>query len=284
MTANRHAILVQAHQAVDYWQAFAARMPSVNVYVHVDAKTATNANTAPKDLPNFFVLTDRVAVYWGGFSQIQATLNLFAAALADADNQFLHLVSGEDVVLQDFAAIARDWQACDYAMMLACRVAPQYGYRLISDSPHADTPWQRQLMGKVLTKLQQARAIISPYAASVYFGSQWFSVTRGDWLQILPYIDDYQAFFAKKLVPDEHFFQTLVSEQLAGQVTLGADNRRSIVFDKNFNHGNSPRYLDIAALRAAQAQGLWFARKVRPEVAQAWLTPSSHIKLKEGER
>ncbi|WP_290003031.1 hypothetical protein [Faucicola atlantae] len=69
MTANRHAILVQAHQAVDYWQAFAARMPSVNVYVHVDAKS--DVNITSKDLPNFYVLSERVAVHWGGFSQIQ---------------------------------------------------------------------------------------------------------------------------------------------------------------------------------------------------------------------
>ena len=269
MTANRHAILVQAHQAVDYWQAFAARMPSVNVYVHVDAKS--DVNITSKDLPNFYVLGERVAVYWGGFSQIQATVNLFAAALANADNQFLHLVSGEDVVLQDFAAIARDWQARGDAVMLNCQIAPQYGYRLVSDSLHADTPWQRQLAGKVLTKLQQARAKILPYPAPVYFGSQWFSVTRRDWQKILPYIADYQAFFAKKLVPDEHFLQTLVSEQLAGQITLSGDNRRYIVFDKSFNHGNSPLYLNRAALMAAQAQGFWFARKVKPDVARAWL-------------
>lgn len=269
MTANRHAILVQAHQAVDYWQAFAARMPSVNVYVHVDAKS--DVNITSKDLPNFYVLSERVAVHWGGFSQIQATVNLFAAALANADNQFLHLVSGEDVVLQDFAAIARDWQARGDAVMLNCQIAPQYGYRLVSDSLHADTPWQCQLAGKVLTKLQQARAKILPYPAPVYFGSQWFSVTRRDWQKILPYIADYQAFFAKKLVPDEHFLQTLVSEQLAGQITLSGDNRRYIVFDKSFNHGNSPLYLNRAALMAAQAQGFWFARKVKPDVARAWL-------------
>ena len=61
--------------------------------------------------------------------------------------------------------------------------------------------------------------------------------------KIVPFTDEYSDFFRHKLVPDEHFFQTLIAEKLTNQIRLSNDNRRQIIFDKNVNNGNSPIYL-----------------------------------------
>lgn len=269
---KKHALLIQAHQDISYFIELAKIQPSVNFYVHVDAKSDYFPNAETAQLANVFLLKDRITVRWGGFSQIEATLKLFETAFANEDNAYFHLLSGEDVVLQPFEVIEKQWQQrFDFQAMMTCEMAPQYAYRFIMDSPHADSDWQRQLTGKIITKLQQGVAKVKPYHSSIYFGSQWFSVTRADWEKIMPFTDEYSDFFRHKLVPDEHFFQTLITEKLTNQIRLSNDNRRQIIFDKNVNNGNSPIYLDLLKLERAKFDGYWFARKVKKDVALTWL-------------
>lgn len=269
---KKHALLIQAHQDISYFINLAKIQPNVNFYVHMDAKSDYFPDAETAQLANVFLLKDRITVRWGGFSQIEATLKLFETAFANEDNAYFHLVSGEDVVLQPFEVIEKQWQQrFDFQAMMTCEMAPQYAYRFIMDSPHADSDWQRQLTGKILTKLQQGVAKIKPYHSPIYFGSQWFSVTRADWEKIVPFTDEYSDFFRQKLVPDEHFFQTLITEKLTNQIRLSNDNRRQIIFDKNVNNGNSPIYLDLLKLERAKFDGYWFARKVKKDVALTWL-------------
>lgn len=289
---KKHAVLVQAHQDISYFIKLAKIQPNVNFYVHMDAKSDYFPDAETAQLANVFLLKDRVAVRWGGFSQIEATLKLFETAFAHEDNAYFHLLSGEDVVLQPFEVIEKQWQQrFDFRAMMICEMAPQYAYRFIMDSPHADSDWQRQLTGKIITKLQQGVAKIKTYYSPIYFGSQWFSVTRADWEKIVPFTDEYSDFFRHKLVPDEHFFQTLICEKLnqqnqieqehsqqphsqknsANQLRLSNNNKRLIVFDQAINNGNSPIYLDLLKLERAKFDGYWFARKVKKDVALTWL-------------
>lgn len=269
---KKHALLIQAHQDISYFIKLAKIQPNVNFYVHMDAKSNYFPEAETAQLANVVLLSDRVSVRWGGFSQIEATLKLFETAFANEDNAYFHLVSGEDVVLQPFEVIEKQWQQrFDFQAMMTCERAPQYAYRFIMDSPHADSNWQRQLTGKIITKLQQGVAKVKPYHSPIYFGSQWFSVTRADWEKIMPFTDEYSDFFRHKLVPDEHFFQTLITEKLTNQIRLSNDNRRQIIFDKNVNNGNSPIYLDLLKLERAKFDGYWFARKVKKDVALTWL-------------
>ena len=269
---KKHALLIQAHQDISYFIKLAKIQPNVNFYVHMDAKSRDFPKTDLANLANVVLLSDRVSVRWGGFSQIEATLKLFETAFAHEDNAYFHLLSGEDVVLQPFEVIEKQWQhQFGFQAMMSCEIAPQYAYRFIMDSPHADSNWQRQLTGKIITKLQQGVAKVKPYHSAIYFGSQWFSVTRADWEKIVPFTDEYSDFFRHKLVPDEHFFQTLITEKLTNQIRLSNDNRRQIIFDKNVNNGNSPIYLDLFKLERAKFDGYWFARKVKKDVALTWL-------------
>lgn len=294
---KKHALLIQAHQDISYFIKLAKIQPNVNFYVHMDAKSDYFPDAETAQLANVFLLKDRITVRWGGFSQIEATLKLFERAFANEDNAYFHLLSGEDVVLQPFEVIEKQWQQrFDFQAMMTCERAPQYAYRFIMDSPHADSDWQRQLTGKIITKLQQGMAKVKPYHSPIYFGSQWFSVTREDWEKIVSFTDEYSDFFRHKLVPDEHFFQTLICEKLtqqnqteqehsqqqhsqqqqsqknsANQLCLSNNNKRLIVFDKAINNGNSPIYLDLLKLERAKFDGYWFARKVKKDVALTWL-------------
>ena len=269
---KKHAVLIQTHKPIDYFIGLAKRHPNVNFYVHFDKKCDASLLALTDNLANLCLLSDRVDVKWGGFSQVAATLKLFKTAFDNHQNHFFHLLSGEDVVLQPFEVIEKQWQQqLNFQTMMTCQIAPQYAYRFIMDSPHADSDWQRKLSGKLMTKFQQGVATIKNYDKQIYFGSQWFSITRDDWEKILPFVDEYSQFFKRKLVPDEHFFQTLIQEKLVSQIGFSNDNKRLIIFDKAVNHGNSPLYLDVPQLEQAKSAGFWFARKVRQDIAMQWL-------------
>lgn len=268
---KKHALLVQAHKNVDYFVNLAKIKPTINIYIHFDKKSDEYERLKNQSLPdNIYLITDRVVVNWGGFSQILATLILFETAFANHDNGYFHLLSGEDILLQDINNIEQNWgEGFDFAMMLSCEIRQKYAYRLQFDTIHADKLWQRQFFGKVFTKYYQLLSKIFLYQGQVYFGSQWFSVTRQDWEQILPFVHDYKVFFEKKLVPDEHFFQTIVKEKTT--IRVANDNKRLIIFDKNINRGNSPIYLSMQQLQQAKLNNYWFARKVSADVAMQWL-------------
>lgn len=266
---NTQCLLVQAHKDISYFIDLAKCQPHVNIYVHLDAKSAYFPITETKHLPNIFLLRNRVTVYWGGFSQVQATLLLLHEAMANPANQYFHLISGEDVLLQPLDVILQQWQyEFNYAMMIQHRNVPQYHYRLKYAMPHADTDWQRSLLGKILTKTYQMRAKFSP-PKTVMYGSQWFSATRQHLQRLLKYEAQASDLFRKKLVPDEHFFQYLIVNQNANDdsINVSNDNQRFIYFEENNNH---PNYLDFADLHLAQQQGFWFARKVNNPVAMTW--------------
>ncbi|WP_410471774.1 beta-1,6-N-acetylglucosaminyltransferase [Faucicola mancuniensis] len=266
---KKHAVLIQTHKPIDYFIQLAKREKNVNFYVHFDKKVK---NFEKVNLENIYYLDNRIDVKWGGFSQVQATLNLFETAFSNSENAYFHLVSGEDVVLQDFDFIEKNWKEnFNFAVMLQCEQNPKYRYRFIMNALHADSDWQRSFVGKVLTKLQQGFAKVVLYQKLTFFGSQWFSVTREDWAKILPFVQEYSEFFCQKLVPDEHFLQTLITEKLHNQISLSNDNKRLIIFDKTVNNGNSPLYLSFEQLQTAKNNGFWFARKVKNDVAEQWL-------------
>ncbi|ELA08390.1 hypothetical protein MOMA_07511 [Moraxella macacae 0408225] len=273
-STQKHALLVQAHKNVDYFIRLADYEKNLNIYVHLDKKSDEFTRLKSQNLPtNFYLIEERISVFWGGFSQILATLTLFDKAMSLPENQFFHLVSGEDVLLQPIEMIEKNWQAIyNFAPMITCKQNQSYNYRFLCNAIHADTDWQRQIVGKILTKMQQLFAkiyllVVNP--KPVYFGSQWFSITRSDWQKILPFLHKYEQFFVKKLVPDEHFFQTLLRQET--QISLSNINKRYIIFDKKINNANSPIYLNFAQLQQAKQQGNWFARKVNQDVATAWL-------------
>ncbi|MBP4202834.1 glycogen branching protein, partial [Acinetobacter baumannii] len=91
------AILIMAHKPIKYFEGLARDNQQVNFFVHMDIKT----NFVNPEIKNLYFLKDelRVDVKWGGFSQVQATLNLLSFVFHNSDSEFFHVVSGEDVIL-----------------------------------------------------------------------------------------------------------------------------------------------------------------------------------------
>lgn len=263
---KKHCILIQAHKDISYFLEFARLNEQVNIYIHIDKKSSYIPTTTHK---NVFIIKNPINIYWGGWSQVEATLLLIKTALKNEDNKYFHFCSGEDIILQDFSYIESDWNhGFHHSAMLESEHSSKHQYRIRFDYIHADTNWQRSVFGKVLTKISQSLNKIVPSSKKSLYGSSWFSLKRNHAEILDSNSPAYKLFFRKKLCPDEHFFQFLAEDN---NIKIANNNKRFVVFDKKYNNGNNPRYLDSDDVLYAKECGFWFARKVDKNIALRFL-------------
>lgn len=247
--------LILAHKNIDHLIAYARQHLEYNFYVHFDKKTKIY-NKLP--LPNnFHILENRVDVNWGGFSMVQATLNLIEFSLQhDPNNEFFHLISGEDFIFDT------NLQWFNSSIFIEMKPTIQLRYRNRLSAIHADKKYQRNLIGKFLTIFNRIIDKIIFTNKTYYFGSQWFSIRKSELTCLMNNIsNEFLSNFRNKLCPDEFFFQTLIlKSDLFDSVTN--DNKRFIVFDKKHQRGNSPIFLNQDQILSVKSEGYWFARKV----------------------
>lgn len=257
------AILILTHKKIDCILKLASISPNINFYIHVDSKVDINqVKTKKNSVGNIFFIDKRINIKWAGFSMVQATLNLMQYALQhDENNEYFHLISGDDVLLTENLA----WS--DDGILMECKESKEHCYRMRFNAPHADTQYQRSIIGKILTQGYKFLDRIFPTSEKFYFGSQWFSIRREQLQTILNSISaEDMDFFRKKLCPDEHFFQYLVVKNNFLDTISKEGNKRNIIFDANYQRGSSPVFLSIDQLREAKNNKFWFARKVEPNV------------------
>ena len=253
------AILILAHKPLFYFEKIATANPNLNFYIHMDAK-CTFSNT---NLPNFHFIPNRIDVKWGGFSQVTATINLLNFALLDQENEYFHIISGEDVFLCSNENMHQKLTWGNDDIFIELKNSKKHHYRVRFPAIHVETTWQRKTSGKILTQTLKILDFLIPTSTKYWFGSNWFSIRRSQLISLLTQITKSDLlFFQKRLNPDEHFFQYLIKKSNFNYNINSKSNNRFIHFDKNFNNGNNPIYLTINELLPLSNQQYFFARKV----------------------
>lgn len=199
-------------------------------YIHVDSKCALDAFTSlVKPAANVHFLSQRVAVTWGAFSVVEATLLLIRAALGTRLGfDYAVLLSGLDYPIKpkshllDFFARQPGHQYLRYVSIVD---TPDLAYK-IRYYHFMDLPWwQRQtitvkLRRRLLRGLLPARSFLPNLIP--YMGDQWWALTRDCLECIIRFIGEhgeYVDFYRYTHVPDEMFFHTIVLNSIFGQRT-----------------------------------------------------------------
>lgn len=270
-----NAYLILCHHAPMHILVQAQRHRKSQFYLHYDAKSPLIKLDKLTNEPNIHLIRHRIDVHWGGFSMIEATLALIQAALANKDNHYFHLISGDCAPLLTPEQLANECaQQPQNTVWLTSQNTPHLRYRTRFNAPHADTNWQRNVYGKFLTFCLKLMDKLLPSKEICLSGSQWFSANRAA-LSILfdESLGEAAAHFEKKLVPDEHFFQYIVAKN-AEKFNHINNNYRFIRFSAGANH---PDFLTLDELQEAKKSGAWFARKVPPEQMIRWLNDETRI-------
>lgn len=271
---KKNAILILCYRKIPYIAQLAKLNKNCNFYIHVDLKSDIHDVKSDFDpeLSNVFWLKNRVEINWGGFSIVQAILNLLELSLANHENQHFHLLSGNCIFIDDLDIISQR-MGCysDNAIFIELTQSTRRRYRIRFNTPHADTKMQRSYFGRILTKgyqyLDKIIPIVSPILRKAPYGNMWFSANRGG-IEHLYYSirSEDLDYFRKKLVPDEHFFQYII---LLNKLEKYVENyHRYIDFIGNANH---PEILNLDKLLSLDREKYWIARKVNDDVALNYL-------------
>ena len=263
-TYMKTAVLIQTHKKIDHFYDLFKSNKNVIFIIHFDKKSGVlYENDFFDNLGNVVVLDDPINVYWGGFSQIEATLLLIKKAYTFKSIKFFHLISGDCLPLIPFESMEKCWGEDGNELYLEIDDKKDIYWRLNIQAPHVDTNLIRTVPGKIINRLLRVlgsrlkftKLDVRDYA----YGSQWFSFTREHTEIILEnYENGFFNSFKKIACADEHAFQILFKKLRY----KSAGNRRFIKFIKG---KSSPEILSIKEICDAKERGFWFARKVDSE-------------------
>src|SRR5690349_19353849 len=96
------AYLILAHNTPNHLSRLVRALDSANAafFIHVDRKSDISPFRKGLSQPNTTFLEDRVAVYWGDFSDVRATIELIKKALSHSfEPVYFVLLSGADYPL-----------------------------------------------------------------------------------------------------------------------------------------------------------------------------------------
>lgn len=204
-------------------------------FIHIDKKVDIE-----KFLPfipekqNMYLSKNRVNVFWGGYSQVQATLNLMEEAInSGIDFRYAALLSGSHYPIKSNKYILEKFSnsSCEYLQF--CKVTEAgseqkissyclYDYRLFN--PRA-TFFEGKLLNKIIRASGAVVCFVLREVIPVFYkrrldkdvipytGANWWTLTKPCLKYIIEYSrthKSYVDFFRLSIQPDETFFHTII--------------------------------------------------------------------------
>jgi hypothetical protein len=267
----RIAYLIIAHDLPEQVVRLAAILtegsPSSRVFVHYDAKAAPSEPDRLRALERVALVPDPVAVEWGDFSQVEATLRSLAFIRRTMDFDWFILISGRDFPIKPIAELERFLEATEYegfvegAIMEECQrpshVYARYYYRYwtLPRFPYAYRlpawllrGWRQRLAGLSEKKLWinymwMPRGLPGrigihtyrhPYRKKLrcYMGSQWLNLSRRAVDYLLTFLErnpDVLEHYRHSIIPDEGLVQSILCS--AENLRISPRNLRFILFE-----------------------------------------------------
>jgi hypothetical protein len=272
----KQVFLIHAHKDLDQLNALVGQLCDEDflIYVNLDRKSTID----PARLhPGARLVDKRIDVRWGGFSQVEATLNSL--------RQILREVARFDKVVflsaQDFPLLPNDRLKQELALVEGrelidtmpigpdgWRVAfrYQYFYREGGSKPERIAC---ALANRLLRLCKTTRR--PPRAMRPYGGSSWWALSRPCLQHLLERVGREWAsvrFFRTVLCPDEMFFQTMVMSSRFRERVL-SENFRYIQWPEQ--GARNPKVLDEADFDRIRASGAHFCRKLDSKLSAALL-------------
>ena len=246
------AYLILAHDNPRHLRRLIRALTSASskFFVHIDGKSDMR-DFSGIDADNLSFSEKRIAVYWGDFSQVEATLVLIRQALADPCRfDRLVLLSGTDYPLHSPSHIESffDRNRASEFMDLVQMPSESAGKpisRLTQFKPRPYQPVMARITRKALELIgaiprerdyRKYLGTLIPYAGSV-----WWALSGDACGMIQTFADKELAmvnFFKNTHCPDEMFFQTVL-----GNSPFGSRMVQSLTYTDWSAGGSRPAYI-----------------------------------------
>jgi hypothetical protein len=269
------AFLILAHKNPEQLQLLVEFLHRNNaaVFIHIDRKNKdlfsgfVNAN---RDKKNVFIYT-KYKVYWGGYSQIKATLFLLNEALSRSPFDFVSLLSGQDAptaALSQFSEFLKPYRNSSFVHW---HKVPAHGtwdgnggldrvnYFWVTAFPKSLGFFYNRLM-VVVHAVQRRLKLFRKFGLPLFGGANWFTLNKEMAVYVSRYVKDHKGFFRKfrfTRCADEMIIQTILlnspyREDIVNDTLRLIDWETGPEYPRIFRSGDTERLL---------ASGKFFARK-----------------------
>lgn len=224
--------------------------------IHIDAKSPVfnEVSDGLKDTLNVHFLS-RHTCYWGSFGHVEASLKGLRW-LQTTECDYVVLLTGQCYPLVTIETLERRLKALNGRSIIDHQPFPHArweggGWPRIDrfyinafGRPRPIKLWRRQL----------------PFGLHPFGGGSYWCLSRTNAEEILEYVNlhpDIVRFFKSVLIPDEIFFQTILSNSLLLRNSLINDTIHYVEWTFN-----QPSPAVLRSVDKAFASGKWFARKL----------------------
>ena len=220
-------------------------------FVHVDRKVALDS-FAGLASDNVFFCEQRVPVYWGEFSQVDATMVLVRRALASSQKcDYLVFMQGSDYPLRSSEYIETFLNANrgTQFMSLVKMPAPGYPISKISKLRYPSDQPLRRFASRVLGRVGLAHRSYKKHLPGLdaYAGDACWALSGDACRYIADFTDgnpQVEHYFRHTFTADEMFFQTIIANS-----PFRTQVKRSLVYRDWPAGGNHPVTLDEAHVK-----------------------------------
>lgn len=260
----KHAFLISAHQDLEQLLRLITTLDSEYslFYIHWDKKhehilhQSSDFHKLQKKNNVFFV--ENIKVYWGGVSQVMATIKLLNAAIQNPEIVYFHLLSGIDYPLKPLSFIFDFFAENNHNYLLYVPEESRCEYYIdryyFYDTDYMDVRantvgYEKKLIRKLLLLLQRCTYLLvqklglrirKRVSMKYYHGSNWFSFTREAVNYILKRVSEEEWIlrrFKYTAVSDESFFTMLMMDNPQMRKTVINDDLRLRMSNGTLNRG-----------------------------------------------
>lgn len=271
----KHAFLLSVHTNLEQLKLLINTLDYGDIFIHVDKKSDSlfeELKTLYQNDERISLVLNRKFVNWSGFSQVEATLELFDLVKKSGHTyDYIHFISGQDLPLMNHETMdAYIVSTGNHKQFLEVNDIGSYKWRLNCYSLFRENPKNRKLFYRILDN--GFRMIQKPFihrknfnGFELYKGSQWFSMTYDCMEYVLDYVrkNDYINRFKYTACSDEHFFQILLMNSKFREDVL-CKNSRYIVFE---GYNASPKTLTLEDYPEFMNGKYMFARKFDTDIS-----------------
>ena len=219
---SRHAYLITAHHQFEILEKLLLLLddPRNDIYIHIDGKVKNfdfdHFTHILKYSPVVFV--PRISVFWGGYSQIAATLTLLEASTRNG-YAYYHFISGVDLPLKTQEYIHGffdQYQGIEFVGFEAPVMPQRFNSRFQIYHFYQDRIGRKKsplyYWEEILVFFQKRSRLRRIKSEDIVFqkGCNWFSITDDLAKYILSKVNFIEKTFAHSRCCDEIFIHTLV--------------------------------------------------------------------------
>jgi Core-2/I-Branching enzyme len=215
-------------------------------FIHIDQKSDI-AEFAEIQGANVLFSPERIPVYWGEFSGVQAILLLIRQAMASPEHfDYFVLLSGSEYPLRSATYIQTYLEEHRGSEFISLVTVPAPGKplsRITTRRPQSSQP-VRRLLFRALAKVGLAKRNHERFFGNLepYAGNTWWALSREacqEILQVTQKNRDFVKYFQDVFAPEEAFFHTIMGNSSLKRCTVG-----NLVYEDWSEQGARPKIID----------------------------------------